>query len=246
MTNIRNPRNLTDNRAEEVIYVMKLLSTLALLFTVGATFGPAYASEPKSLGTFRLHDSDSARVFAQALGTSAQKVRMRLVEDGTLTLTGAAEPRRGHFERRGTRLTLTWSTAAEAVDAELKADRIEMGGLVFEREAPTDLVGTWTTWSNGREDRKTRMTFDRDGKFSFSCVGAKSSGTYRVENDNLVLFWSKIDDEDIEAGTVTKTIPLLGEGKFFMIDRYRYERASEPSRDNQNGSTEARVTKGAP
>jgi hypothetical protein len=92
---------------------------------------------------------------------------------------------------------------------------------------PFNPVGTWTVHANGVEDAASRMSFDRDGNFTFSGKGARSKGHYTVHDEVISLVWTQIDDDPVDEGTVKKDFPICADHLGFNIDTYHYERCSK-------------------
>lgn len=93
------------------------------------------------------------------------------------------------------------------------------------RELPS-MKGLWTVHRNGIEEKGLKMDLREDGKFKFSMAGATSEGTWSVKDGAIELVWTKVDGEDVEPGTMHKTLWVSDEGTSFKIDTYVYERAS--------------------
>lgn len=90
-----------------------------------------------------------------------------------------------------------------------------------------DFEGPWTVWHDGHEEKGQRMEFKKDGKFRFEMKGATSEGTWRLDEDGIVLVYSKIDGQPLEEGASgRKRIVFSEDGTSFYIDTYRYERAT--------------------
>ena len=53
-----------------------------------------------------------------------------------------------------------------------------------------------------------------------------SEGTWSIKDGAIELVWTKVDGEDVEPGTMHKTLWVSDDGASFKIDTYVYERAS--------------------
>ena len=197
---------------------------LSLLVGSLLVAGLAHADEPLT-GKFRLHVPDEALRLAKVTGKSAPSGRLVLLAEGKFDLDTEGSVRHGRYRSDDGKLVLSMEDGAE-LRGERKGDKVIVEGLEFEREAPIDLKGLWTVHRNGLEEKGLKMDLKGDGKFKFSMAGATSEGTWSVVDSKLLLVWTKIDGEDVEAGTVRKEVPLSEDGNSFKIDTYRYERAS--------------------
>ncbi len=91
-----------------------------------------------------------------------------------------------------------------------------------------DCCGGWTVHRNGLEVKGQRMDLRKDGTFRFSMAGATSEGTWTLEEEGIVLVYTKIDGQPLEEGASgRKCIPIADDGSAFQIDTYRYERATD-------------------
>ena len=197
---------------------------LSLLVGSLLAVGLAHADEPLT-GKFRLHVPDEALRLAKVTGKAAPSGRLVLLAEGRFDLDTEGSIRHGRYRTDDGKLVLSVEDGVE-LRGERKGDKVIVEGLEFEREAPMDLKGLWTVHRNGLEEKGLKMDLKADGKFKFSMAGATSEGTWSVIDAKLLLVWSKIDGEDVEAGTVHKEILVSEDGASFKIDTYRYERAS--------------------
>ncbi len=186
--------------------------------------GFARAGEPL-VGKFRLRVPEEAVRVAKLSGKATPTSRLVLLPEGRFDLISDGSVRHGRCRTEDGKLFLTTDDGTE-LRGDSKGDRVTLEGLEFEREVAADLKGLWTVRRNGLEEKGLRMDLKADGKFRFSMAGATSEGAWSVVDGKLVLVWSKIDDEDVEAGTVRKEIPVSDDGASFKIDTYRYERAT--------------------
>lgn len=198
----------------------RLLVPFVALFVAFAHAG----GEPTPM-RFRLRVPEEAARMARLSGKPAPSGRLALLPDGHFSLTADGATRKGTYRVDEGRLALVSEDGVE-LRGELKDGKATVEGLAFEREAPSDMAGTWTTRRNGFEEKGLRMELRKDGTFRFVMAGATSEGTWAVEEGRLVLVWTKIDGESVEPGAVKKAFPISDDGVSFRIDSYHYERAS--------------------
>lgn len=197
---------------------------LALLAVGLLAVSLAHAGEP-AVGRYRLHVSEDAARTALLTGKAAPKARLALRPDGTFDLQTEGTTRHGHYKADDATIVLT-ADNGDVFHGTVKDGQVTLEGLAFERIEPISPVGAWTVRRNGLEDRSMRLEFKKDGTFSFKMVGATSEGTWSLVNGSIQLVWTKIDGDDVEAGTVHKAIGMDDEGVSVQIDTFRYERAT--------------------
>ena len=197
---------------------------LTLYAEDGETMGGILRDDRIDLGGLRF-DRGGAYAEARRFPTDASSGRLRRV-DGVLTV-GDPGPNEitplPHVIIEKATPPAVFAPAPE-VPVVPPAMRPAPRVVAFKAE---DCYGAWTVRRNGIEDKGMRMELKRDGTFHFAMKGASSDGTWTLDNGDVVLVWTKIDGEVIEAGTVMKTLPVADDASAFQIDTYRYERATE-------------------
>ena|SRR5579862_2459129 len=133
-----------------------------------------------------------------AFGDLMKKIAFALA---TLFVTGAAVPAAGFHHHQ----------QQPALSDEDRADA---------------LVGAWTVWESGIENRSIKLTFEKHRKFHFVCSGAKSEGVYEVHEGAIWLTYKKVDGEPVEFDS-KKRLPLADDLTGFRVDTYCYLRASK-------------------
>lgn len=192
------------------------------------TSGYLTASQEELVGLYCLQVSEESRSLLKLRGDEPPTGRLRLLAGGACVLETKLDrlnrQKRGKFEVHDNHLSFDFGDSIP-LDAEVKDHTIQLSGLTFVR-LDFSPAGSWTVWRDGKEDRSIRLTFTKDGNFVFKCSGAKSSGRYEMLDDRIVLIYTKIDEDQVEPGTMKKEIRLGADGMSFDIDVYHYCKAS--------------------
>ena len=170
--------------------------------------------------------ADDVRAMCRQLGVVEPTGRLVLKSDSTFKLETGLATSSGRFAVSKSSLALAFDgPATKPISiAEMGSDFVSLDGIRYERLAASFKPGTWTLRRNGSENRTISFRFDPSGQFAFAGMEGTSKGSWKVEDDGLLLVWSEIDGKPVEKGLVVRKRVPLGSG-YFQIDQYRYERA---------------------
>jgi hypothetical protein len=165
--------------------------------------------------------TDTVKAACRQLGLAEPTGRLTLRSDSTFNLKSGELVRSGRFTVSSDTLALAFEDAVLSIGT-IADRRVTLAGFTYERSTPVFGPGNWTLRRNGSEDASVRFSFDSSGRFVYAGMQVSSKGSWKIEDDAIVLVWSEIDGEPVEPGfTIRKRIPL-GFG-FFQIDNYRFE-----------------------
>jgi len=85
--------------------------------------------------------------------------------------------------------------------------------------ATKNISGTWHVTTNA----SMKLIFTSKGTFKFVGSNYSSSGTYRVNGDEIDLLWTKVDGEAVKSGSMHRTLTVTPDNTL-IIDRYTYSR----------------------
>jgi hypothetical protein len=201
-----------------------ILFALAILATSAIARPTMHRHSPElSLGEYQLTLSDESKGLAQLLDAP--------VPSGCLTLSSGhhfvldtkfgerAIHRCGRYDLQDDEIILLADDSSH-MHALNKDGEINIGGLRFvHHDISASMSGHWHVRGSD-----AKFEFTDDGYFKFHATGAHSAGKYTFDGSCLKLVWTSVDDDDVEADTVKKTITLDPDGTFW-IDNYHYVRS---------------------
>lgn len=79
-------------------------------------------------------------------------------------------------------------------------------------------------WLLHGTDRSVKFVFMRDRTFTFSGVGAASTGTWSVDREGIRLVWMTIDRQRVRPGSVRYSYPITPNG-VLTVGGYDYRRS---------------------
>jgi hypothetical protein len=190
------------------------------LFTSLAVAAAALGQEVKET-VYTMVVTDTVRSICRQLRVPEPTGKLVLRTDSTFHVSTPTRVRSGRYTQSKDTLAFAFDDQALSIGA-ITDKRVSLEGFTYERALPSFRPGQWTLRRNGSEDASVRFSFEPNGRFSYSGMQVSSKGTWKLEDDAVVLVWSEIDGQPVESGfTIKRRVPV-GFG-FFQIDSYRFE-----------------------
>lgn len=206
-------------------------ATLLTLAALSMGFSGETAKQVNPLlGAWKVQLSKEVTDAALKLGLPVPEAEFNFNPDSTFSYSstqgGVKNSWTGKYELHDHDFVLNCSASnwpADALTGHVDDASFTFNGLKYVH--PCSIVGLWTVHNlNGTEDKSIKMTFKKDGTFSFKCSDASSKGTYTVLGGLIFLKWTEVDGEKVQFD-MHKTLALSDDASSFMIDTYRYARS---------------------
>lgn len=181
-------------------------------------------------GTFRylMKDEDLPEVAKGSYTTEGTKIKFKIEVGSAPSLP----------------TTMTWTAKAISNDdvlftRDLKPTPGKPGEKV-EPEAPkeTELEGTWTLRSNGKENAGYKLRFAGEtfryidyGSVDDPYIGKAmvSMGSFEIDGEELIFYYKKVDGKDVDY---KRRVKFVENGTAIIIDSWRFERATSTKTDS--------------